>query len=540
MEKKNGAFRRLGSMIDCSRNAVMTVDAVKRWIDITSDIGYNMLMLYTEDTYEVAGEPYFGYARGRYSKEELKAVNDYAVSKGMELIPCIQTLAHLNAIARWPEYSLHMDVQDILLADDERTYELIGHMFETVSQCFTSKYVHIGMDEAHLFGRGRYYDLHKDVNRMEAMLEHLNRVAEIGKKHGLSLIMWSDMFYRLTTDGVYYANNPEIDQSLGLRIPDNVELVYWDYYSVEPAQYEKMLKSHAAIKAGTWFAGGLWSWEGFAPHNAFSIQATGAALDACEGNGVKDIFFTLWGDNGAECSRFALLPALFYAAQRAQGNRDDEDIRQKFEDKFSISWDTFMLLDLPYSPNQKIKSVINCEKYLLYNDPFQGLLDSTLASGEGVQFAQCAQALECVQNTAEWTYLFRTQQDLCRVLEYKAELGVRTRIAYQARDRDSLKALMADYREVENRLTAFYESFRFQWNQENKCNGFEVQDIRLGGLRQRLEHCCRTLEDFLAGKIDSIQELEEPQLDFKGYGEEFERQPIMFNSWEKTVTVNIL
>ena len=61
--------------VDCSRNSVMTVDALKEWIDIISDLGYNHLMLYTEDTYEVEGHPYFGYARGRYSKAELKELN---------------------------------------------------------------------------------------------------------------------------------------------------------------------------------------------------------------------------------------------------------------------------------------------------------------------------------------------------------------------------------------------------------------------------------------------------------------------------------
>lgn len=50
-------------------------------------MGYNTLMLYTEDTYEVDGQPYFGYMRGRYSKAELRELDDYAAEKGMELIP---------------------------------------------------------------------------------------------------------------------------------------------------------------------------------------------------------------------------------------------------------------------------------------------------------------------------------------------------------------------------------------------------------------------------------------------------------------------
>ena len=56
---------KLGVMVDCSRNSVMNVEALRSLIPVLSKIGYTTLMLYTEDTYEVNGEPYFGYLRGR-------------------------------------------------------------------------------------------------------------------------------------------------------------------------------------------------------------------------------------------------------------------------------------------------------------------------------------------------------------------------------------------------------------------------------------------------------------------------------------------
>ena len=43
-------FDRLGIMLDCSRNGVLTVASVKRYMDILSKLGYNCMMLYTEDT----------------------------------------------------------------------------------------------------------------------------------------------------------------------------------------------------------------------------------------------------------------------------------------------------------------------------------------------------------------------------------------------------------------------------------------------------------------------------------------------------------
>lgn len=91
-------------MADCSRNAVLTVASVKKLIRKLALLGYDSLQLYMEDTYEVEGEPYFGYLRGRYSAEELREIAAYGETFGVEFVPAIQTLAHLNAIFRWRPY----------------------------------------------------------------------------------------------------------------------------------------------------------------------------------------------------------------------------------------------------------------------------------------------------------------------------------------------------------------------------------------------------------------------------------------------------
>lgn len=83
-------------MLDVSRNGVMKVEKVKQFIDYISVMGYNALELYSEDIYEIPEYPEFGYLRGKYSREELKEMDSYAKSKGIELIPCIQTLAHFT------------------------------------------------------------------------------------------------------------------------------------------------------------------------------------------------------------------------------------------------------------------------------------------------------------------------------------------------------------------------------------------------------------------------------------------------------------
>lgn len=78
---ENNRFNRFGIMFDMSRNAVMKPEMVKKYIDILSITGYNSLMLYTEDTYEIEGEPYFGYNRGKYTIDELKDIDRYALGE---------------------------------------------------------------------------------------------------------------------------------------------------------------------------------------------------------------------------------------------------------------------------------------------------------------------------------------------------------------------------------------------------------------------------------------------------------------------------
>ena len=148
-------MKRIGAMLDCSRNAVMKVNEVEKFASVLKSLGYNVLLLYTEDTYEIDGEPYFGYMRGRYAKKEMKEIVYYCKRIGMEVIPCIQTLAHLNQVFKWADYPQINDVADILLVGEDRTYTLIENMFRTLRECFRSEYIHIGMDEAHMLGLGK-------------------------------------------------------------------------------------------------------------------------------------------------------------------------------------------------------------------------------------------------------------------------------------------------------------------------------------------------------------------------------------------------
>lgn len=532
--------RWFGTMLDCSRNAVMTVDSVKKWIDITADLGYNMLMLYTEDTYEVKNQPYFGYMRGRYSIAEMKEINAYCASKGMELIPNIQTLAHLNAITRWPAYAPIIDQKDFLLVGDERVYDLIDDMFATVCETHTSQYVHVGMDEARGLGRGQYQDIHGICNVAEMFVSHIKRVAEIAQKYGKTILVWGDMFHTLMGPGKHENLPEDFDRTICNEIPDNVEIVCWEYNVPTVEYYDGRIKSHNMIRENCWFTGAFRSWLALTPRNGYTLKHIKSVMTACEMNQVQDLFFGIWGDNGAECSKFSFLPSLFYAAQLYKGITDEEEIRKAFAEKFGVSWEDYMLLDLPDSPNGQADGLYTADKYLLYNDPFMGLMDSTLDGTEGDSYALCAEKLSKVPMDHPWAYLFETQKALSEVLAIKANLGTRTRSAYQAKDSAALKAVIGEYDAIEEKLAVFYEAYKKQWYHDNKGYGFEVQDARIGGLKQRIRHCKEMLIAYEAGELTQIDELEEKQLDFEGNGESFSKKHLTYGYWDKIISANIV
>ena len=511
-------------MLDMSRNAVMSLPALRRYLPLLKKMGYNTVFLYVEDTYEVDGEPYFGYMRGRYSKAEMKEMDAYASSLGIEIIPCIQTLAHLNGTLRWGQ--IPVDTGDILLADNERTYEVIERMFATLRECFKTDKLHVGMDEAHMLGRGKHLDIHGYEKASEIIKRHLARVNDIAKKYNYEVLLWSDMFFRSWCNDAYYLDEVvDVPKEIVDSVPDGVIPVYWDYYHQDERSYDVMIANHKKLSKKTWFAGGVWCWGGFMPHNAFGIRMMGPAIRSCKKNGIKDVFITMWGDDGAECSKFSMLPSLFYVAELARGNEDMELIKEKFA-RFTggITFDEFMMLDAPnnivieenVSGGSGVKSPVNPCKHMLFSDYFNDFLDYTVVPGASETYAKYAEELyRIAKKSRKFGYLFTNAARLCEALSVKYELGLKTRRAYEAGDKEALRVLAEnDYVKAEKLINAFGLSFEKQWFYDNKPCGFDVQDQRIGAIIRRTTACRRRILDYVNGKIDSIPELDEPLLPF--------------------------
>lgn len=504
-------FDRFSAMIDCN-NAVPSLGELKRFARQVKDFGYDSLFMNMGDTYEIPEEPLWGLHRGRYSKAELKEIDVYCRDIGIELVPCIQTLGHLDRIFIWdPLYLKYLDTEGVILVGEEQTYELIDNMFRNLTDCFSTRTFHVGMDEAYLVGCGRYYNRHGKADRMELLLSHLARVAEIGKKYGLTLLIWSDMFFHLLNNGKYEG---EIPACIRESLPDNVRLVLWNYEEERESVYDGLIKTHLALDKNAWFAGSAIKHYGFHSSNEQSFRAIAPAVRSCIRGGVRNFLVTMWADNGGECPPEAVLPALLYAVRCARGDCSVENAKAEFERLTGESWDDFLLCDFKLPKGLRpYRLCASGAKEMLYSDCFMGKFDSTVTGtgAENAMYADLADKFAAAKKRSrEYAYMFDSYEKLCRVLSRKYELGYRTRMAYRRGDRAALSALVSEYDATIRLLDEFVPAFRKMWFTLYKPHNFDVHEIRLGGLSARLASCRDRLKAYLGGEIDAIEELSDP------------------------------
>ena len=517
---QKASFETLCIMVDCSRNAVLKFEKVKELMVTAAVIGYNALMLYTEDTYEIPGHPYFGHMRGRYTQQELKELDVFGREIGVELIPCIQTLAHLNAIFNWTAYSHVRDLGDILMAENEDTYALIEDMLKACASAFTSRRINIGMDEAHLLGRGAYLDRNGYSPKPDIMLRHLAKVVELCKKYGFQPVMWSDMFFRMQFDGKYNVSEGELSEEVISKIPEEVALCYWNYYTppANTPELDHMFRQHLRTNRDIWFAGGSWCWYGPTPKNYFSNLVTPLQLQYAKKNGVQNVIATVWGDDGAECTPFSVLPSLLQYGELCYGTAEDEELERRSLECFGISYTDLMKIDqvgLPRVIDPTRNHPPAYEKMALLNDVLQGILDADLSMEDlCAKYAADAKVLETVPQN-RYSIYYDTQLAFARLLEVKTDLSVRIKAAYRAGDKEKLASLISErFPLVRERLMAFHAVFRTQWHAYNNAFGFEVQDLRLGGIMARLDTAEIRLLAYIRGELDHLEELEQEDLPF--------------------------
>ncbi len=535
-----------GTMLDCSRNSVLTVETIKEYIRIQASLGMNTLMLYTEDTYEVPEYPYFGAFRGRYTGEELDEMVEYAQLFGIEMIPCIQALAHLHNALRWEAMGDMQDTDDILMVGEPKVYAFVKACIQNVAKHFRTRRVHLGMDEAWSLGLGRYLHRNGFHPKREIMAEHLEKTAQICRELGLEPMIWSDMYLRLCSkDNEYYDIPLDSDLSGAVKPPREVGLVYWDYYHTDENFYRQYLRMHRQLSDKVIFAGGGWVWNGVTPNLKGAEDTTEAGMSACKAAGVREAVCTMWQDDGAETPMAAGLSSIILFAEHGFAQKVSlERRKEQFEFLTGESWEACRVLGEIDGGAPGRDFYDNPSKYLLYQDALLGLFDGqiqgwdvkTYYEGRRDELLRLRKGGDSIVCQVTELYIRLTD-----ALAMKAGLGLRISAAYAAGDREALGRIAdQEIPECIARIRAYRDCREEIWNQESKIFGFEVLDIRFGALTARLESAAKRLRAYAEGKAERLPELEEERLAFHPVQEGSPHPLCACNSWKTIVSASMV
>ena len=512
MHSKNGAFeltqkariQTIGPMLDMSRGKVMTVAAVKDYIDYLAALGMNMLMLYTEDMYEVEDYPKFGYLRGRYSIAELQEIDAYGYEMGVELIPCIQTFGHLEQYIKMKEAVVPNDNKTVLLAGEDATYAFIDAELAAVRKAFRTNRIHLGMDETAGMGLGKYLKLHGYRDATEVYQEHLQKVLDISKKYFDEPMIWSDMIFD-SHDGRQYNENYRVSDEVIASTPKDVSLVFWNYYHDTYEWYDALLTQHDRFPNKTCFGGGIWTWDGLAPNLTYSLKTMEPAMRACLAHNVDTVIATLWvsGNNGADYHQalpgLTVFSEICYLGEKCT----HEDIYRASETLCGVDEALYHAISDIY---MGYKGASSLAKGFVYCDLLIDLMCFDVDYAAALETMKKAyDVIDAHKDYAHREFFL----NMYRIAMLRAHLLGGLRPAYKAGDRAFLeKAANQLIPKLLAEFDTFYPQFLALWRKSYKGFGIEMYTHDFGGTILRLKDTKAVLESYLSGELASIEELE--------------------------------
>uniref|UniRef100_A0A4W6BTN3 beta-N-acetylhexosaminidase n=1 Tax=Lates calcarifer TaxID=8187 RepID=A0A4W6BTN3_LATCA len=167
-------------------------------IELFSQLGVDGLLLEYEDMFPYEGELRLlqATAQPAYSREEVLSVQELARSKGMEVIPLVQTFV------TWRDGTL----RGTLNPHREEGVRLVMEMLRQVVELHPGlNTLHIGADEVYMLGEGEESKLWlaapgRTVEQL--FLSHVTKVARAIKEAWphMTIVMWDDMMRSMSPD----------------------------------------------------------------------------------------------------------------------------------------------------------------------------------------------------------------------------------------------------------------------------------------------------------------------------------------------------
>ena len=235
-----GSPRLRGLMVDAGR-VPESLEYYKRVIDFCSDWQFNALQFRLSDDQGCAmrfsSVPDLLFHGNAFAPEQLNELAQYARSRGVELIPELESFGHTGYITRSRAYAHLLDVDSQLSSEftgvvpvHPETLALFGKLYREISTTFPGDFVHGGCDEVNWGGSSLSRMALQTKQRYEIWADYLNSLSHIAEGLGKQFIVWGD---------VVLHKDPRILE----RLNKSIVVMDWNYREKNPARIQETLST---------------------------------------------------------------------------------------------------------------------------------------------------------------------------------------------------------------------------------------------------------------------------------------------------------
>lgn len=500
-----------GIMLDASRNGVPTVEFLKPTIARLALLGMTHFCLYTEDTFQVDSEPLIGYARGVYSKDEIRELVRFSSILGVTMFPCFQTLGHLEQILKYEKYEYLHDNHRVLNTKLDETYDFIDKLIDEICEPYDTNLIHLGMDEPWGIGRGKSFDCDAPKAPSELYVEHVNRVVKMCDERGLKPIIWGDYVLGHPDEKTSSDAALTVDELRGL--PKNVILDYWNYFDTVKDPYLRDIEVLQKMGYDIIASPGLQTWNNYWGKLELCESVTTPFIKSAIEMGVSRAMMTIWGDDGHECLFQNNWAAIAHFMSLTIGTDNDNEWKERLKVITGVPYENYLLISKIEDPdfsNDAVAPFVPSAKMLFYDDPLLGFVNKMCQDSfiseyyseliDNIRLLECSTDVERAR--CQLAELFLT------IVVIKFELIRDVKKNYKLGDKEKLKALLPNCDRLITTINKFRRGYCRAWMNERKPFGFEVLDNRIGAMAARVDTFKYTLSEYLSDSLESISEFE--------------------------------
>jgi len=310
-----------GWMDDISRGPIPTMDFIKEEIRTLASYKMNFFQLYTEHVFRLESHTDIAPADG-LSAQEIKELTEYAKQYYVEFMGNQQCFAHAEKTLRIPFYYNEIgDTKNNFDPSNPKTYEFLEDVFSEVAPAYESKYFNINCDETEGLGSGKAKDYVEKIGKDEAYCEHINKVYNILKKYGKTVMMWGDII----------AKNPAMID----KLPEDMQFVVWSYGASD--SFMEMLKPFKESGHTFWVATGANCWNTVFPDIQTYMKNIANFSRNAYASGAKGLMNTAWDDYG-ESMFSSTWHSMIWTAEMSWNPELGLNYEKKFNKLFEVQY----------------------------------------------------------------------------------------------------------------------------------------------------------------------------------------------------------